>query len=158
MSLGLNLENVSEQGTPVPDGSYNVAVEKAEVKDTRTGGKLIAVQFSVLDGPHANRKVFTQYNMENANAQAVQIGLGQLKGMMKAFGHKNPNRLESTDELVGLKGVIRVKVEEDPGYGPQARVKSYAPLAGSGPVTGAAAGANGAAPAQAASGGGNPFA
>ncbi len=156
MSLGLNLEGVTEQGLPVPDGNYNVIVEKAEVKDTRSGGKLIAVQLSVMDGPQANRKIFNQFNMENANAQAVQIGLGQLKGMMKAFGHKNPNRLESTDELVGLKGVVRVKVEEDPGYGPQARIKGYAALPTVGAVNGAAApAATGAAPAAT---GGNPFA
>ncbi len=154
MSLGLNLENVAEQGVPVPDGSYNVAIEKAEVKETKSGGKLIAVQFSVIDGPHSNRKIFNQYNFENASAQAVQIGLGQLKGMMKAFGHKNPNKLESTDELVGLKGVVRVKVEEDPGYGAQARIKSYAALATAGAVTGAAAAPGTPAPAA----GGNPFA
>lgn len=147
---GLDLSNVSEQGTPVPDGAYNVVVEKAELADTRSGGKMIKVQLSVIDGPHANRKIFNQFNIDNANAQAVQIGLGQLKGMMKAFGHPNPNKLTSTQELVGLKGVARVKVEEDPGYGPQARIKSYAALAGSGPVTGQAG-----APAAAS---GNPFA
>ncbi len=136
MSLGLDLSNVPEQGTPVPDGSYNVSIDKAEVTDTRTGGKMIEVQFSILDAGQKNRKIFNRYNIENANPQAVQIGLGQLRGMMKAFGHPNPNRLESTEELLGLKGVVKVKVEEDPGYGPQARVKAYAPLAASGAVTG----------------------
>jgi hypothetical protein len=90
---------------------------------------MIKVQYKVTGPTQIGRVIFDQYNIENANPQAVQIGLGQLKGMMKAFGHKNPNRLESTEELLGLKGQVTVKTVDDGGaYGPQVRVRGYKPI------------------------------
>lgn len=126
MSLGLDLSQAQEQGDPVPDGQYLVSVVKAEVVDTKAGGQMIKLQHKIAEGqPQQGRIVFDNFNIKNANPQATQIGLGQLKTMLKAFGHPNPNRLESTNELLGLKGLINVKVEADPGYGPQSRVKRY---------------------------------
>lgn len=155
MSLGLDLTNATEQGTPIPDGTYAVMVNKAEVADTKTGGQMIKVQLKVLDGqPQAGRVIFDQFNIKNANPQAVQIGLGQLKGMMKCFGHPNPNRLESTQELMGLRGQVTVKTESDAQYGPQSRVKGYKPLTMNADAT--AAGAP-VAPAAPAAQGANPF-
>lgn len=136
MSL-LDLSGVSAQGDPVPSGQYLTVIEKAELADTRSAGKMIKVQFKIQEGPCENRIVFNQYNIQNASPQATQIGLGQLKQMMTKFGHPNPNQLASTQELVGLRGLIRVKVEEDGQYGPQARITSYATAPTSGPVTGA---------------------
>lgn len=139
MSLNLDLSNAQEQGTPIPAGQYHVSVEKADLADTKTGGKMIKVQFNIVEGDQEGRKIFNQYNIQNASPQAVQIGLGSLKSMMKAFKHPNPNRLESTAELVGLHGMIRTKIEEDGQYGPQTRVTSYTAVTASGQVTGAAA-------------------
>lgn len=126
----LDLTDVQATGGPVPAGNYNVVVEKAEVSPTKTGGEMIKVQLKILVGDQAGRSIFDQFNIKNANPQAVQIGLGQLKGMLKAFGMPNPNQLNSCTELVGLKGTVSVKIEESPGYDPQARVKAYKPLAG----------------------------
>lgn len=148
----LDLTNVAESGGTVPDGTYAVAIEKAEVADTKAGGKMIKVQLNVLEGPHTGRKIFNQFNIENANPQATQIGLGQLKSMIKAFGHKNPNRLESCAELLGLKGNVRVKIKDDPQYGAQANIMAFTPLAQSGPLTGA-----GPAPTPGQTPPGNPF-
>lgn len=140
MSLGLDLTNVTENGGPVPAGNYAVVIDKAEVANTKAGnGQMIKVQMRLMDGqPHAGRVIFEQFNIKNPSAQAVQIGLGQLKGMMKAFGHPNPNTLNSTSELLGLKGRVTVKVEEQQGFDPQTRVKAYQPIsadAGSAPST-----------------------
>jgi hypothetical protein len=150
MSLNLNLEGAQEN-TPIPDGSYNVIVNKSEVSPTKSGGTMIKVQMKITDGqPQAGRVVFDQFNIENANPQAVQIGLGQLKGLLKSFGHPNPNMLKSTDEMLGLKGTVAVKTIDDGGaYGPQTRVRAYKPLAAATTATA------GAAPAAKAS---NPFA
>lgn len=151
MSLGLDLTNVTETGGPVPTGTYAVVIDKAEVSATKAGnGEMIKVQMKILDGqPQAGRVIFDQFNIKNPNPQAVQIGLGQLKGMLKAFGFPNPNKLESTTELLGLKGQVSVKVEEDPGYAPAARVKAYKPLTNAAPAPGA--------PVAPAAQGANPF-
>lgn len=149
----LDLTNVVENGGPIPNGSYPVIIEKAEIADTRSGGQMIKLQYKVKGDVMNGRMVFDQFNIQNANPQAVQIGLSQLKGMMKAFGHPNPNRLESVTELVGLKGIITTKIESSPGYDDQARVKSYKPLTGVQPAN-----AEGAPIAPAAiPAGANPF-
>lgn len=126
---GLDLSDVTEQGSPVPDGKYAVCVTQAELKATSTGGLMVKVQLKITEGqPQAGRVVFDQFNIKNASAEAQRIGKGQLKGLMKNFGHADPNSLKSMQELIGLKGTITVKVKED-GYGPQSRVTSYGKLA-----------------------------
>jgi hypothetical protein len=123
--LGLDLTDVVATGAPVPDGTYPVVIEKAEVSPTKTGGEMIKVQFKINQGSLSGRNLFSQFNIKNANPLAVSIGLGELKGMLKAFGHPNPNRLESTSELVGLKGEVTTKIEEQAGYSPTARIRKY---------------------------------
>ncbi|CAM6004914.1 unnamed protein product [Sphagnum balticum] len=137
MSLGLDLSQAQEN-TPIPDGQYLVICNKAEVAPTKSGGTMIKVNLKIREGqPQAGRVVFDQFNIENANPQAVTIGLSQLKSMLKAFGHKNPNRLESTDEMVGLSGVIAVKTVDDGGsYGPQTKVRAYKSASVQGPANG----------------------
>lgn len=131
MGIGLDLTGVQESGGTIPAGRYVCVVEKAEVAPTRSGGEMIKVQLKVCEqGPFFGRSIFDQFNIKNANPQAVQIGLGQLKSFMKAAGHPNPNRLESTAELQGLKVTAVTKVDNDPTYGENTRVKSYAVAAG----------------------------
>jgi hypothetical protein len=128
MSLNLDLSNVVEQGAALPDGLYNVVVEKAELVNTKAGdGQMIKAQFKVLDGPNMGRNLFTQFNISNPNPLAAQIGLGQLKGMLKSFGHPNPQRLESCTELLGLKGTVKTKQKTD-DYGTKAEIKNFGPL------------------------------
>lgn len=128
MSLNLDLSTAQEPNSVLPAGRYACIVEDAKVKTTKTGGEMISAQFKVLDGTFKGRVVFSNYNIKNANALAVQIGLGELRAMMRAGGHPNPNRLESTTELVGLKLTVVTKVESDPQYGENTRVKGYAPF------------------------------
>lgn len=118
-----------QENAAIPNGSYSVIINKAEIKPTKTGGEMINVQMKVLDGqPQGGRVIFSSFNVKNANPQAVQIGLSQLKTCLKSFGHANPNMLKSVDELVGLKGIVTTKIQADEGYGEQARVTSYKPL------------------------------
>lgn len=129
MSLNLDLSNAVEQGKVIPASKYNCVVEKAEVSPTKTGGEMIKLQLKIMDqGPWFGRSLFDNFNIKNNNPQAVQIGCGQLKTFMRAAGHPNPNRLESTTELMGLKVVVSTKIETDPQYGENARVKGYSPL------------------------------
>ena len=131
----LDLSNVVENNGPVPNGTYPVVVDKAEVANTKSGtGQMIKVQYKIREGAGSGRVIFDQFNIKNDNPKAVQIGLSQLKGMMKAFGHPNPNQLQSVTELLGLKGHVTTKVEEQDGYEPQARVRAYKPAGGDAPA------------------------
>lgn len=148
MTLGLDLTNVAENGGTIPAGRYTCVVEDAKVVATKSGtGEMVKVQLKVCDqGAYFGRNLFDQFNIRNSNPQAVTIGLSQLKGLMKAGGHKNINRLESASELVGLKVVAVTKVESDPQYGENTRVKNYAPVGGVTTSPAAAAGAKAANP------------
>ena len=49
-------------GEPIPPGRYTVKAIEATAEKTKDGSKdKITVKFSVVSGPHANRKVFNQY-------------------------------------------------------------------------------------------------
>lgn len=126
MSLNLDLTGAVEQKGTLPAAKYGCVVEKAEVVTTRSGGEMIKIQLKVTDiGSYFGRSIFDQFNFKNSNPQAVQIGLGQLKSFMRAAGHPNPNTLTTVTELQGLKVTVVTKIENDPQYGEQTRVKGY---------------------------------
>lgn len=72
-------------GEPIPPGRYTVKAIEATAGRTKAGDKdKIEVKFSVISGPHANRKIFNTYTIspENNNALAfffkhmLAFGLG----------------------------------------------------------------------------------
>ena len=85
---GLDLSGVEESSgyARLQPGTYVVESKDAEIKDTATGGKMIVVDFSSVDG-HGDIRM--NFNVVNKNPQAVEIGLRQLKSFLVAGGHKN---------------------------------------------------------------------
>lgn len=119
----LDLTNVSESG--VQAGEYTVTCAGAEIKETKSGtGEYIKCVFETENG----QKFFHNFNTKNSNAQAVAIGLGQLKTFMRVAGKANPNSLGGVGELLGLKCNVKVKVEEN-DYGTQARITAFKAIA-----------------------------
>lgn len=112
----LDLSNVQESSgfAPLPEGKYNVIVDDCSVKDTKSGtGQYINVKFRVLGGDKDGRFLFHMFNIKNQNAEAVKIGLGQLKTFLRIAGHKDPNVLTDVLDLVGYKAMATVKIKED---------------------------------------------
>lgn len=126
-------EYEANNGGPVPKGSYLVQVEKAELVDTKTGGKMIKVQFNIVDENQNGRKLFEQYNIANANPQAVQIGLGRIKSLVLAAG-ANIAKFTSPDQLIGLECLVNVKVYEDGEYGEKNSITAYKKVGGNVPA------------------------
>jgi hypothetical protein len=80
---------------PLPDGTYPCMVETVEEKETKPGaggkpGLQLVVKFKVVGDKFAGRVIFHRINLENANAQAVTIGRGQLSALCKACGIRTP--------------------------------------------------------------------
>lgn len=99
----------------LPTGNYLVKCEEAEVKTTKAGnGSYINLTLKILNGEAEGRKVFATFNVENPNAEAVEIGRKQLKGYMKACGFTDFN-LKGVNELVGSPVVAHIKQEERDG-------------------------------------------
>lgn len=94
----------------IPAGMYNAQITKAEVVDTKTGGQMLKMTFSILDGKYASRLIFTQFNIKNANPVAQQIGLGLLNGLRVAL---KKQAINNTQELINEKVQIKVSVYEN---------------------------------------------
>jgi len=124
MSDLVNLSGV--QTSEWEAGEYTVTCTNAEMKETKNGmGKYIKVEFSTPNG----RKLWNMFNIINAKEEAEKIGLQQLKSFLKASGHHNPDALKDLQELLNLRCIAKVKIEES-DYGTQPRISYFKPMAG----------------------------
>lgn len=146
MQVNLPLNNVSteDQFSPLPAGEYNAVIIETDVKRTRDGsGTYIAAKFEIIDGQYAKRTIFHNFNIANQNAQAVEIGLRQVKQVASFGGHRNPDQISDTNELHGLPVAIVVIVRPPEGqYQARNEIKGFKKPFGAGP--------SGVKPAQAA--------
>lgn len=126
----LNLSGVKEEGFDVvPAGKYVVRCNKAEVVDTKKGdGRYIKCQFKIDDGEYEGKAIFHNFNIENPNDKAVQIGLGQLKSFLKSSGYHNPEELSSVSDLEGLKAMANVKIRSSEQYGDSNDISSFSKI------------------------------
>lgn len=126
--LGLDLDDVKEVSfEPMPKGKYHVVVIDSELKDTKDlTGRYIKVVLEVQGGEFDGRKLFHNFNIQNANPMATQIGLGQLKKMMRVSG-KTSFQLKSPVELCGLHVTASVGIKKD-DQGESNIVKDFFPV------------------------------
>lgn len=128
-----NLDEVeASTGGSVPKGTYLVQVEKSELAETKNGGQMIKIQFDIVGEQQNGRKLFEQYNIVNANPEAVKIGLGQIKTLVLASG-ASLSKFTSPEQLVGLECLVNVKQYEDE-YGEQNSITSYKKLVATQPA------------------------
>lgn len=131
----------SERGefSPLPDGWYDVRIDSAEVKQTKSGtGSYIKVRYNVTGPSHAGRVIFGNLNITNSNPKAEEIGRQQLGELMRAIGLAS---LSDTDQLAG--GVLQIKLttRKSDEYGDSNEVKGYRAAGGSPPAAKPAAAA-----------------
>ena len=113
----------------LPPGWYDTHVVGAELRDTKTGGQMIAVKYSILGPTHQGRLVWGNINIRNANPKAEEIGRQQLGDIMRATGLA---RVTDTDQLIGLTMCIKVAIREaQNGYEAQNEVKGWKSSQGS---------------------------
>lgn len=92
---------------PVPAGKYLAVITESEMKPTKAGnGQYLEFIFEIIEGPHKGRRLWARLNLENPNAQAVQIAKAELSAICRAVGVMAPR--DST-ELHNLPLVIAVK-------------------------------------------------
>lgn len=112
----------------LPPGWYDAAVAGAELRDTKSGGQMIAVKYSILGPTHQGRLVWGNVNIRNANPKAEEIGRQQLGDIMRATGLA---RVTDTDQLIGLTMGIKVAIRESEQYGNSNEVKGWRSIQGS---------------------------
>lgn len=109
---------------PLPEGLYLAEMTESDMKQTRSGGWMISAKFNIIQ-PEAqkNRVVFHNFNVENQNPKAVEIGLQQLKRCAEAVAKQ---RFEDTSELHNIPLTLDVEIQpEQNGYKAQNRIKKF---------------------------------
>lgn len=110
----------------LPAGWYNAKVHSAELKETKLkDGKFIAVRFDVTGPTQQGRVVFTNININNKNPAAEDIGRRQLGEIMRAG---NLQKVQDTDQLVGIELQIKVGIQKSEQYGDSNSVGGYKAL------------------------------
>ena len=100
---------------PLPAGKYLAVITASEMKPTKNGsGHFLEIVFQVIDGPFKNRQLWSRLNLDNPNAQAVQIAQGELSAICRAVGVMQP---KDSLELHNLPLLVTVKCKkrEDTG-------------------------------------------
>ena len=91
----------ARQSEPIPDGDYTMQVPKTELNETKSrNGYRLDVEFTIVEGQHENRTLFTSLNVRNSNQQAEQIALGELKRLSEACGVDFNAVLDDSDTLL----------------------------------------------------------
>jgi hypothetical protein len=113
---------------PLPAGSYIAMITDSEIKATKAGtGTILSLTHTVVDGPHANKKIFARLNVGNPNATAQKIGQEQFAAVRAATGVLQPR---DTGELHGKPMKIKVKIRKDETYGDSNEITSWEPATG----------------------------
>lgn len=89
--------NNVEPSAPIellPPGDYPVQIVASEMKDTKTGGQMLALTLEITDGPARGRKLWENLNLVNPNAQAVEIAQRTLSSICHAVGRLQVNDSE----------------------------------------------------------------
>lgn len=116
----LNNFNAAEVGPmdsfePVPAGKYLAIISDSEMKPTKSGsGHYLEITFDIIDGNFKGRKVWARLNLDNPNAQAVQIARGELSAICRAVGVLQPR---DSAELHNLPLAVKVSVKKREGNG-----------------------------------------
>lgn len=106
----------------LPNGWYTATIVASEEKPTSKGdGSYLNLTFEILEGDYKGRKVWDRLNLNNRNAQAVEIARGTLAAICLAVGVPTP---KASHELHNL--AIRIKVTQREYNGStQNEIKAY---------------------------------
>jgi hypothetical protein len=72
---------------PIPAGKYLAAICGSEMKPTKNStGQYLELEYTVLNGQFKGRKLWSRHNLENTNAQTVEIARAELSAICRSTG------------------------------------------------------------------------
>lgn len=112
------------QQDPVPAGWYKVVMDKSEMKPTKDGtGQRLEMQFKIIDGQYAGRKIFEGLNLVNSNPVAQEIAYKQLSAICHAV---NVLVAQDSSQLHNIPLQVKVNLKPASGqYEAKNEVKAY---------------------------------
>lgn len=120
---------VEPQGeyTPIPAGEYKVQIITSEMVENKAQtGTMLKLELEIMEGEQSGRKLFDRLNLDNPNAQAVEISQRTLSAICHAVGVLS---VQDSEEL-HFKPMIAVVVVTPPKgeYGAGNNIKTYKPV------------------------------
>lgn len=117
---------------PVPPGEYKVQITSSEFCQTSTGnGHQLKLEMEILEGDQAGRRLYDRLNLDNPNAQAVEIAQRTLSAICHAVGKLS---VQDSEELhmLPMTAVVSIKPErtgkDGRTYGTSNEVQTYKAL------------------------------
>jgi hypothetical protein len=130
-NLDFDANNVEPSApmTPIPPDQYEAMITESEMKATAAGtGQRLAMTWTITDGEFKGRKVWSNLNLDNPNATAVEIARKDLSAICHAVGKL---RVSDSAELHNIPCIIHVIVKPGDGqYSPRNEIKGYSSLSG----------------------------
>lgn len=100
---------------PIPAGRYVAMITGSIMKPTRQGnGQFLELEYTVLEGEHHNRKVWSRHNLHHANPQTVEIARRELSSICRAVGVLQPGDSAELHQKP-LTIVVSVRTRPDTG-------------------------------------------
>jgi hypothetical protein len=116
----LNLTDVAMSGGDyelIPEGVYEGKVTNAELKETKSGGKMVVLEFTTEKG-----KLWENFNIVNSNPKAEEIGKGKLKTLL-VYAGRSPD-VQNINDFCGVPFKIAISIFDDNGT-KRNKIKSF---------------------------------
>ncbi|TFE02872.1 DUF669 domain-containing protein [Jeotgalibacillus salarius] len=88
-ALQEDVKDVEENGggdfEPVPDGQYEVEVEKMEMTESKKGDPMLSIWFKIIDGDLEGQRIFYNKVMQPQNDRAFGLQVHQNNQMLRSL-------------------------------------------------------------------------
>lgn len=111
-----------------PVGVQKSVISAMEVKDNKAGtGKLIVVDFTIVEGEFKNEQIRTWINFEHPNEQTANIGRRNLDQLCKQVGLSGLSELNDPSQLISKIVDIEYGITKGGDFDGKLLVKSFKP-------------------------------
>jgi hypothetical protein len=110
--VALTQEYQGEESTfePIPPGEYVMHIVGSSMEPTRDGqGRYLKLDMEIIEGQQAGRRLTERLNLENRNAQAVEIAQRTLRAIVFAC---QLSACRDSEQLHHRRMLVRVNVKE----------------------------------------------
>jgi hypothetical protein len=125
----LSADDAPQSYQPIPAGKYAVVAANVHMKDSKAGGKMLAVTFELTE-QYQGRKVFEHFNLGHAKEDVREIARRQIGQLLAATGADPdgfPLRFGAIKEAIeGVEVLATISIDTGKvDYEPQNRIKKY---------------------------------
>ena len=127
LNFDANQHEDPQDFSPIPAGDYVAMAIDSEMKETKAGtGHYLQITWSIIDGEHKGRQLWSRLNLDNPSQEAVNIANKDLASLCRAVQVLEPKDSAQLHSLPLLLGV-KIKKRSDTGEMTN-EVAKYKPL------------------------------